>query len=310
MSNRYNFQNFKSAVKNPRKFGKEFERLLSKQIFESVHGSGIDVMRKDWDNLIILDACRYDYFSEYCDMDGSYDTVTSKGNNSKSFIQGNFEDRSLHDTIYVTANPFVECIDNNVFHKVEYKRIFDEWSEDLRTIPPGVVAEHAINNHEKSPHKRIIAHFMQPHAPYIGEKGSELSKQGDFGKFEGEVIRNRGLDIASNNIPDSISKGIITEEELKEIYIENLNLVLEEVESMINKLSGKTVLTSDHGEMLGERLFGRKRYGHGRYHTEELRRVPWFTIDSDSRRKIVEDKPEDFNTIDDRDERLKNLGYI
>lgn len=310
MSDRYNLQNFKSALRNPRKFGREFERILSKGMFESVHGKGIDVMEKDWDNLIILDACRYDYFPQYCDIDGSYDTVISQGNNSKSFIQNNFAGCKLNDTIYVTANPFVESIRNDVFHKVEYERLFEEWDKELNTIRPEVVAKHTINNHEQHPNKRVISHFMQPHAPYIGQKGRRLSEEGDFGKFEGELIRNRGLDIASYNIPDSINKGIITEEQLEEIYIENLNVVLDEVENMIGRISGKTVITSDHGELLGDRLFGRKRYGHGRYHTEELRRVPWFVIESDDRRRLIEDEPKSFESIENRDEKLEDLGYL
>lgn len=310
MKERYNIQNFKSALRNPTRFGREIERVLSKQIFESVNGSGIDVMEEDWDNLIILDACRHDHFSEYCSMEGAYNTVISKGNDSKSFIQNNFADRDLHDTIYVTANPFVESIRDDVFHKVEYESLFDEWDEELNTITPDVVASYTIENHRQYPNKRLIAHFMQPHAPYIGEKGRKLSSEGDFGKFEGELIRNEGFDIASHSIPSSISKGIITEEELIEIYIENLNIVLNEVDNMLGELNGKTVITSDHGELLGERLFGRKRYGHGRYHTEELRRVPWFIVDSDNRRNLVSDEPEGFDTIDNREERLENLGYL
>jgi len=31
---------------------------------EYKHGIGVDIKKEKWNNLIILDACRYDYFKE------------------------------------------------------------------------------------------------------------------------------------------------------------------------------------------------------------------------------------------------------
>jgi hypothetical protein len=43
-------------------------------------------MEEDWDNLIILDACRYDYFKRQHDFEGSVDRIVSPGKMSWEFM--------------------------------------------------------------------------------------------------------------------------------------------------------------------------------------------------------------------------------
>lgn len=308
MNRRYNIDNFIRALKKPSLFVEEFERVISKKMFEAKNGKGIDVMNKDWDNLLILDACRYDIFPEHSEIEGEYRTVVSRGNDSRSFIDKNFSNRELHDTIYVTANPFVENISDDVFFRVVYKDLFEHWDESLNTIPPDAVAEQVLRVHKEHPNKRIIAHFMQPHAPYIGEKGRSSERR--FGKFNPDIDQKGEFEVPEANIPEAIENNLISESELEELYRENLDVVLDEAEKLVNCLDGKSVLTSDHGELLGDRVFGRKRYGHSRYHTTELRRVPWFTVNFDDRRDITKGEPQSFDALSNRDQRLQALGYI
>lgn len=308
MNRRYNIDNFIRALKEPSLFVEEFERVISKKMFEAKNGKGIDVMNKDWDNLLILDACRYDIFPEHSEIEGEYRTVVSRGNDSRSFIHKNFSNRELHDTIYVTANPFVENISDDVFFRVVYKDLFEHWDENLNTIPPDAVVEQVLRVNEKYPNKRIISHFMQPHAPYIGEKSRSSKKR--FGKFNPDIDQKGEFEVPEANIPEAIQNNLISESELEELYRENLDVVLDEAEKLVNCLDGKSVLTSDHGELLGDRLFGRKRYGHSRYHTNELRRVPWFTANFDDRRDITKGDPQSFDALSNRDQRLQALGYI
>ena len=65
-------------------------RKIHSLIFQHRYGPGIDVMDQDWDNLIILDACRYDYFKKQIEIEGELEPVTSKGAHSSEFIQKNF----------------------------------------------------------------------------------------------------------------------------------------------------------------------------------------------------------------------------
>jgi bisphosphoglycerate-independent phosphoglycerate mutase (AlkP superfamily) len=101
-----------------------------------------------------------------------------------------------------------------------------------------------------------------------------------------------------------------------EAYVENLEVVLEEVDKLLDDLGGKTVVTADHGNLVGERLSPiptRRKYGHPYgVHTEELLKVPWFVVDSDDRRNVSSDPPVDLESISDEtvDERLDALGYV
>lgn len=106
----------------------------------------------------------------------------------------------------------------------------------------------------------------------------------------------------------------ITDEDVKRAYDENLDLVLERVEELLPRLNGKTVITADHGELIGDRVFPlpRKRYEHPIYlHTPELCVVPWFSIESDDRRDVRSDPPQRYDATDEEEveEKLRALGY-
>jgi hypothetical protein len=80
-------------------------------------------------------------------------------------------------------------------------------------------------------------------------------------------------------------------------------------------LTGQTVVSSDHGQLLGERLFPIpiQHYGHpSNIHLPELVTVPWL-IHEGTRREVSKDPPVDKETdvssgyVEDR---LKDLGYL
>ena len=89
MSGHYSWGNIKTAIRNPKLVVRELHRLGSKPFhavhnrrFASANGSGIDVMTEDWDTLVILDACRLDYFRSQHSFDGELRSVVSRGGNS------------------------------------------------------------------------------------------------------------------------------------------------------------------------------------------------------------------------------------
>lgn len=309
MNERYTISNLLRALRNPSKIIREAERIYNEKVLESRY-DGIDVMEQDWDNLIILDACRADTFAEYNEIDGEFKTVVSKSNESKEFMQKNFNNKELYDTIYITANPFVERLSENTFFKIHYSSLFDEWDDSINTIPPNAVVEATLEMNERFPEKRIMSHFMQPHAPYIGPTGEELYEQYEFGVFNPNVKDTSDFDIPNANIPQAVRDGPIEEHELKQAYEENVQIVLEHAETLVERLDGKSVITADHGEMLGERVLVTKGYGHGHFHTPALREVPWLTVGSDTRREITAEEPQGFDELDDRDSRLEALGYM
>lgn len=302
----------------------EILKSANKKLLYNKYGYPIDVMNQDWDNLIILDACRYDYFEQINDIEGELSKVVSPASQSSEFIQSSFNNKKLHDTVYITANPYADrTLDNNVFHKViktySKNRNSTIKSEDQR---PTAVSNVAINNLELYSDKRVIIHYMQPHTPYIGSFAK--NKKSELLKSENICVQGTNETAKSpenknfKNYEDMLRAARdnhITDEELKKMYIENVEIVLNEVKKILDIVDGKTVITADHGEMLGNPSYTfprRTKYTHPReVYVPELRVVPWLCINSNDRRKIVSEPPEPVEEVSEEivNERLKTLGY-
>lgn len=271
-------------------------------------GEGTDVMSQDWDTLIILDACRFDDFEQYNHIPGDLDYVISQGVDSPEFIQRNFLDKQFPDTVYVTANPHVHLIGDDVFHNIISDPI-SNWNHELNCVEPSDVATAAIHAHERYPNKRIIVHFMQPHDPPLGETGMELRSK----------YKISGPQSTDNRIMQLVAEEVISEQKARKAYRETLSIVLNEVDDMLSSIDGKVVVTSDHGEMFGKDpypLLG-KLYEHYRNpRTVELCRVPWLIVDSCSERRDIisgstESEAESASVTKDSRvvEQLESLGY-
>ena len=270
--------------------------------FRLQNGNGTHVMDEEWDTLIILDACRYDMFAERVPFDGSLESRISLGSTSEEFLKQNFAESTFHDTVYVNANVYFSKLgldQDETFHAVI--DLLDDWDDELEIAHPETVTEAAKRAHEQYPNKRVIVHYMQPHLPFIGERGLEIRER--LG------IRNGWIPFRQGDT--SVSVG-----ELWEGYNENLDIAFEYVEELLSKIEGRVVLSADHGNMVGERqgpIPTKRMFGHpwGVY-SEELVKVPWFVIDDD-RRTITEEPPvagqEREQPAELVDERLRTLGY-
>lgn len=267
---------------------------------------GVAIMEEDWDNLIILDGCRYDIFSDRNRIDGELRSKTSLGSASKEFIEQNFVGNEFHDTVYVTCNPFVTRIEDGTFHTVV--NLLDEWDSELQTVHPEVVVDTAKQVHAEHPDKRLIIHFMQPHYPFIGQKGRSIDHKG-YSKGEDNNLSGKNVWGQLRINSDELSI-----DEVWEAYRENLDIVLSHVEELLKELTGRSVITADHGNLIGERLrpVPVRGYGHPpRIRVPELVTVPWHVIDAESRREITADPPLTHEKPSDETvtERLRALGY-
>lgn len=176
---RYTLKNFLNAMQDPSVFRKEGYRLILGYLNGYRYGEGIDVMSQDWDNLIILDACRHDYFDQVSYFDGRLQPVTSKDKTSWEFIKHNFHDINFHDTIYVTANPSFTDIGQDVFFAIrstldEVTSYVKGWKVGIDQVHPQRIVELSRELYNEHPQKRLVIHFMQPHQPFIGEKADEI----------------------------------------------------------------------------------------------------------------------------------------
>lgn len=268
--------------------------------------NGDAFMDEDWDNLLILDGCRYDMFEDINEISGDLQMKTSLGSQSWDFIQQNFVGEQFHDTVYVTSNPFVTRLEDSTFHAVV--NLLDEWDSKLQTVTPETVAKAAEQASTKYPQKRLIIHFMQPHYPFIGKNGKEINHKG-YSKdqeitLDGETVWGQ----LRNNSNE------ITEDEVWRAYCENLDIVLSHAQDLLDILSGKSVITADHGNLIGERLrpIPVRGYGHPpRMPMPALVNVPWLVVEADKRREIRPDPPITQEQPDEDivNERLRALGY-
>jgi len=280
---------------------------------------GDDFMAEDWDNLLILDACRYDIFEKSCKIDGGLERRISVGSSTPEFLKNTFKGGSFQNTVYVTANPQVALrLDSEIFHEVidVWK---SDWDDELDTVRPEPVTKAALEAQEQYPNKRLLVHYMQPHYPFIGKTSQdELEDHSGF-----ELTKRLASDEKANRdtltVWDLLENGELTEPVVWEAYLENLNVVLEDLEKSIDEFKGKTVITSDHGNLIGETAtpFNLQMYGHPTgIHAENLVTVPWLTVESSTRKEVTSEKsPEsNHNDQDDKDteiinERLRDLGY-
>lgn len=261
---------------------------LHNYTFGTARERPIDVMNEDWDLLFVLDGCREDLFREVADIDrfDDYRAVQSGASATKKWVPGQFFGQAYSDTVYITGNAVV-----SEHMTAAFREFVDIWRDhDQRLIPPEPVADAVREQAASHPDKRIIAHFSQPHYPFLD--APEL-------QFES------GTD-GPNNVWDALRQGVVEEDEVWSAYADNLRRALDVVLGLADEVTGKVVLTADHGNLIGERLWPvpLREYGHppGCHH-RNLTTVPWAVLDDDERREIDQGNEQAVT------EQLEALGY-
>lgn len=309
----YSLDQLRQGVANPRAAFRELNRLYWTRLGNRDYNTdGTDFFEEDWDNLLILDGCRYDTFADVgraFDLEGTLDSRESRGSATAEFLRGNLDGRDLTDTVYVTGSTIF--YQENVWRErldAEFHDVIDVWGDSIDYgddgVPPEPVAEAAREAAAEYPNKRLLVHFVQPHAPYLGEQGKRAFP-----------------DYRPNPLADKFLGRIDASEDLlRAVYRENLELVLDEVEDLLPDLPGKSVVTADHGMLLGEREFPIpiRSYGHPeRVYTDEMVEVPWFVTQQGERKEIVAEastsayhQKQTAEVDEQAREHLKQMGYL
>jgi len=272
-----------------------------------VNGQKCELMDENWDLLIILDACRYDFFKKVYKkylVDGTLKKAKSPGLNTMDWLNKVFK-KKYKDITYISSNPYINSkkrvktkADSSFDAKMHFKKIIDvwlfSWDDCVGSVLPDAVTAAAINSRAT----RKIIHYIQPHNPYVGPTYSKyFTKSGEYNLTKRKTtltLRNRLSQMISNlfgiNFIFFIAKALklpatsqtinIAKSEgidgLRAAYLENLELVLKSLTKVVNANKTKRILiTADHGEYLGE--YGKLG------HNTPLRRwpitdVPWLTI--------------------------------
>jgi hypothetical protein len=203
----------------------------------------------------------------------------------------------------VTGNPVVSYWVDTAFSRFE-EVWYDNFDPDIGTVPAESVTEKAIQVHKDNPNKRLIVHYLQPHYPFVEDP--ELR----FTKFEGtDELEVTNVRSGASDVWEAVGLGLVDPNDAWAGYRRNLEYVLDAIDPLLEIVSGKVVITSDHGNALGERTrpIPMKLYGHptGIYHPV-LRNVPWAEIRVESGRADSKDKKLDADVED----KLRQLGYV
>jgi len=263
---------------------------------------GINIYERDWDTLVILDACRVDLMQEVADeypFMSEIDLIESIGSMSEEWMRKTFTDEYVDEmerTAYITANVFSEdVLDEERFDTLDEVWRY-AWDDETGTIPPRPVTDRAIHTARNQNPDRLIVHYMQPHHPFVGKERLDIVDANPFGRNEGTTA------------VDALRRGDVSYETFWRVYRSNLETVLEDVSILLNNHNAdRVVLTSDHGDALGE--WGIYDHPAGCLHPV-VKNVPWVETTATNEETYEPDTEPDSVTEVDVKGRLRNLGYV
>ena len=322
----------------------------------------INIINEQWDYLIVLDACRYDYFDRlYRDyFDGDLTKKISIGSCTNQWRDKSFPD-CYDDIVYISANPQISAnlpvygyLAGDHFHKV-HEIWKTGWDADSGTVLPETLTNAAIDIISNTTGKRFIIHYLQPHAPYLmpeiephgydtGDIHADKTLAGSdkYGKSSAlkEWLLKNLLKLFKNtniltNYPEWILRQLLLmppgcpmdaarrkygRKMLPAAYEATLERTLAQVAVLLKHLTGKIIITSDHGELLGENRLYAHPYGSL---DPTLIEIPWLAIEkaerqidteevtADQKLRIEAPPPTDKTETEQQEliRKLKSLGY-
>ncbi|QLG48854.1 hypothetical protein [Natrinema halophilum] len=277
----------------------------------------VTVFDREWDVLVLLDACRIDLMAEVA---AGYDwlpapaaveagAIDSVAGSSKAWLRRTFLDthaEEVANTAYVTGNPFSAVIlgdDHRLGRLDEVWRY--AWDDDHGSVRPDPITDRAISVCRDGDFDRVIVHYMQPHIPFLEHPNIHAANHDDRWDAPDSFVDpdRRGLDAWRR-----IQRGELDRDEVWEAYADNLRLGLESVDALRRNVNGALIVSSDHGNALGERGV----WGHPDVPVSGIRVVPWIELearDEGTGEPAPEPADEERTADVDVQERLASLGY-
>lgn len=279
---------------------------------------GTNVYEREWDALVVLDACRVDALRavapEY-DFIETVDSIRSVGSTSHEWIAQTFRRKyqdEIQKTAYVTANAFAKrvienrnlpaeraLVDWNVVDPDEFLLLDQAWEHQPEHPYKHMLSEHLTDRaitvgRDVSPPK-LIVHYLQPHVPYIAAAHEE----------------GRELDEFESNPFDALRRNQIDRESVWKAYLQDLRMGLDSITLLLRNLDAeRVVITSDHGEAFGE--WG--VYGHpAGFPHPAVKRVPWVettAVDEGKYEPSFEYSTANGAEVGEVKQQLQDLGYL
>jgi len=266
---------------------------------------GTPVWGRDWDVLLILDACRVDLMTEVLDeyeflpSRGEFGTIYSIASMSNDWLRRTFATEYAKDvgaTAYITGNAFTGKVELESAPMMLDEVWKTDWNDELNTIEARPITNRAVHAWRNEQPERMIVHYMQPHAPFVRDPNlGEYTTPEEFGEGFAEI-----WPLVGDNL---------TYDEVWEAYLDNLRYVLDDVEVLLDNLDADSVaISADHGNAIGE--WG--TYGHPSDNLlPSIRRVPWIETSATDEETLEGQKPPTDTEGGDSnvDSRLRALGY-
>jgi hypothetical protein len=303
---------------------------------------GMNVFERDWDLLVVLDACRVDALRtvgrDVPWIEG-VEQVRSVGSMSAEWTVNTFSERSrgaISETALLTGNVWTDQLlnghrDHGKFNDAMQKG-FPKWepvttedfghyeyvsaitNEDDKLHPecrgcPHVLTDRAISVGRNRDPDRMIVHYMMPHKPLVAD-----ALEYEPGETSPETLMDgpellRELDPWEKEYAPA-QRGDVSRERVYELYLKNLRLALDYVEILLTNVDAeKVVMTSDHGESFGEHGLWAHPFG---FPLAPVKTVPW-ARSSATDEAVYEPRyepPERRPTEREREEMLEHLGYL
>ena len=276
------------------------------------------VFDREWDVLVLLDACRVDLMAEVATeydwlpspADVEAGAIDSVAGSSKEWMRRTFTPAhavTLERTAYVTGNPFsAEALGDG--HPLG---LLDEvwryaWDDDAGTIRPEPITDRAIRVCRSGEFDRVIVHYMQPHVPFLERPDLHAGYRPAHWGSPGSVVDpdEAGLDAWGR-----VRRGELDSDEVWAAYADNLRIGLESVATLRRNVDGTLIVSSDHGNAMGELGI----WGHPDKPVSSVRRVPWIELearDETTRQPTLEaESDRDREVSVDVQDRLTSLGY-
>jgi hypothetical protein len=238
-------------------------RLIQKDVLEPL-------LRDPGRLIVILDACRYDVFEQVNWLPGKLSKAISAGSTTTEWAINTFTDfypgvAYVSSVPYIAAKVIIEA-QKSFLGLEHFSSVIDvwDWGYDLETetVLPEVVVHTALQAKKDYPDKVIIAHFIQPHCPYVGQPLLTL-------KIWESISKNKYEGFPSLEVIFKTHGSL-----LMEAYRGNLVRALSSVEQLASFFD-HVIITADHGEGFGEKGI----YGHkAGIKIPELLEVPWLDL--------------------------------
>jgi hypothetical protein len=236
-----------------------------------------ELLREESFALIVMDAGRYDTFERLHrrHLNGSLKPSYSHVSSTHEWLTRNLPVLSQNTPTIFSSHPFINSKGIpvgglRVTDHLPKEKIIDlwesHWNQGLGTVQPQEINKVFSST---DPQDRNILWYIQPHFPWISDP--TLSRR----LIEESDQAGTRLD---RHLADQIERGNLSRDRVRRTYEANLDTVLHSVSKLVDSLADsveRIVVTSDHGELLGEHGLCLHR---SNLQLPELTTVPWFVI--------------------------------